>query len=66
MLPKKQIGATHGDVAAIFSNIELLLETHEVLLANLLELNKSWPTINSVGEIFVTMVGGHKVIMNGF
>lgn len=54
---------THGDVAAMFSNLEVLLELHQEMLKQFEELNEKWPIINTIGKVFITKVSsvpGHS------
>jgi hypothetical protein len=56
MLSKKALGITHGDVAAMFSNVELLLEVHSSFLEDFEKLNEQWPSLDTIGKVFLKMV----------
>lgn len=55
-LVRKAFPIDHGDLAVIFSNIEILLEIHEEMLKKFLEVNKKWPALDGIGDLFVKMV----------
>ena len=53
---KKTFLLTTTDAAAIFSNVEMLLETHISLLSKFEDLILSLPDLDSIGDLFNKMV----------
>lgn len=44
------------DVANIFSNIEQIVDVHQVTLASLEKAGSNWPFVSGIGKIFLDIV----------
>jgi hypothetical protein len=62
-LRKKTLSVSPGDLAVMFSNIEILLDIHQKMLSELENMNTKWPALDSIGATFIDMARSYFSIV---
>jgi hypothetical protein len=52
LIKREALDISNDDLLAIFSNVESLLEVHEEIYAQLLQIKENWPILTSIGDVF--------------